>query len=148
VRSVGEEDANAIAAGQPYFDIGELARRAPADRDALQALVASGACDAWGERRALLWRLGVTPRPAGGQLTLSIGPTAETPTLPQPVYEAHRAIVRGEPLLLARGRFERVERNENLVVEELETLGGLARRVAGEAEVGNALPRAHHFGHR
>jgi error-prone DNA polymerase len=233
VRSVGEEDANAIAAGQPYFDIGDLARRAPADRDALQALVASGACDAWGERRALLWRLGVTPRPAGGQLALPIGPTAETPQLPQqtdwermladykhttlsvgihplellrphlpepcvsseelstvphgariavagmavarqrpatakgvvfmlledefgqinlilapPVYEAHRAIVRGEPLLLARGRFERVDRNENLVVEELETLGGLARRVAGEAEVRGALPHAHHFGHR
>src|SRR5437762_6294063 len=68
--------------------------------------------------------------------------------LPPPVYEAHRAIVRGEPLLLARGRFERVERNENLVVEELETLGALARRVASEAEVGSALPRAHHFGHR
>ena len=26
--------------------------------------------------------------------------------------------------------------------------GPLARRVAGEAEVGAALPRAHHFGHR
>jgi error-prone DNA polymerase len=233
VRSVGEEEATAIAAGQPYLDIGDLARRAAADRHALQALVASGACDVWGERRPLLWRLGVTPRPAGGQLTLPIGPTAETPKLPTqtdwermladykhttlsvgvhplellrphllepcvssdelsgvphgariavagmavarqrpatakgvvfmlledergqinlilppPVYEAHRAIVRGEPLLLARGRFERVERNENLVVEELETLGALARRVASEAEVGSALPRAHHFGHR
>jgi error-prone DNA polymerase len=68
--------------------------------------------------------------------------------LPPPVYEAHRAIVRGEPLLLARGRFERVDRNENLVVEELETLGPLARRVASEAEVVSSLPRAHHFGHR
>ena len=68
--------------------------------------------------------------------------------LPSRVYEEHRAIVRGEPLLLARGRFERVERNENLVVEELETLGPLARRVASEAEVVSALPRAHHFGHR
>jgi hypothetical protein len=35
-----------------------------------------------------------------------------------------------------------------VLVEELETLGPLARRVAGEAEVGAALPRAHHFGHR
>jgi error-prone DNA polymerase len=233
VRSVGEDEATAIAAGQPYADVGDLARRAPAGRDALQALVASGACDTWGERRDLLWRLGVTPRPAGGQLTLPIGPTAETPELPRQtdwermladyrhttlsvgvhpmellrphlpepcisseeladvphgariavagmavarqrpatangvvfmlledeqgqvnlilppqVYEAHRAIVRGEPLLLARGRFERVERNENLIVEELETLGRLARRVASEAEVVSALPRAHHFGHR
>jgi len=233
VRSVGEEEAKAICAGQPYAGVGDLARRAAAGRDALEALVASGACDEWGERRRLLWRLGVTPRPAGGQLTLPIGPTAETPELPRqtdwemmladykhttlsvgvhplellrphlpepcvasgelagvphgarisvagmavarqrpatakgvvfmlledeqgqinlilppPVYEAHRAIVRGEPLLLARGRFERVDRNENLVVEELETLGPLARRVANAAEVGTALPAAHHFGHR
>jgi error-prone DNA polymerase len=233
VRSVDEEEAAAIAAGRPYADVGDLARRALAGRDAIQALVVSGACDLWGERRDLLWRLGVTPRPAGGQLALPIGPTAETPELPPqtgwermladyrhttlsvgvhpldllrrhltepcvasdelagvphgariavaglaiarqrpstakgvvfmlledergqinlilppPVYEAHRAIVRGEPLLLARGRFERVDRNENLVVETLETLGPLARRVAGEAEVGAALPRAHHFGHR
>ena len=41
--------------------------------------------------------------------------------IPPPVYEAHRAIVRGEPLLLARGRFERVGRNENVLVDELET---------------------------
>ena len=30
--------------------------------------------------------------------------------VPSQVYEQHRAIVRGEPLLLARGRFERVGR--------------------------------------
>ena len=55
--------------------------------------------------------------------------------VPPPVYEAHRAIVRGEPLLLARGRFERVGRNVNVLVDELETLGPLARRAASEAEV-------------
>ena len=37
--------------------------------------------------------------------------------VPPPVYEAHRAIVRGEPLILARGRFERVGRNENVLVD-------------------------------
>jgi error-prone DNA polymerase len=233
VRSVGEDDATAIVAGQPYADVGDLARRATAGRDALEALVASGACDTWGERRDLLWRFGVTPRPAGGQLTLPIGSTAETPELPRQtdwekmladykhttlsvgvhplellrphlpepciaseelagvphgarisvagmavarqrpatakgvvfmlledecgqinlilppsVYDAHRAVVRGEPLLLARGRFERVEKNENLVVDEIETLGPLARRAANAAEIGAALPAAHHFGHR
>ena len=50
--------------------------------------------------------------------------------VPPPVYERHRAIVRGEPLLLARGRFERVERNRNVLVESLETLGPLAREIA------------------
>jgi error-prone DNA polymerase len=237
VRSVGEEEAKEIVAGQPYADVGDLARRAQVGKDALEAVVAAGACDDWGPRRASLWRLGATPRgeSAGGgsrQLALPLEPTAETPELPAqtdwermladykhtslsvgihpmellrahlrgvvtstdlhdvphgaritvaglavarqrpatangvvfmlledehgqvnliippPVYEEHRAIVRGEPLLAARGRFERVGRNENVLVETLETLGPLARRVASEAEVVSSLPRAHHFGHR
>jgi error-prone DNA polymerase len=237
IRSVGEDEAEAIVAGQPYADVGDLARRATAGADALEAVVASGACDEWGPRRELLWRLGATPRgeSAGGgarQLALPIGPTAETPELPAQtdwermladyrhtsvsvgvhpmellrphldgahssaelaevphgqriavagmavarqrpstakgivfmlledehgqlnliippqVYEEHRAIVRAEPLILARGRFERVGRNENVLVDRVETLGPLARRVANEAEVHSALPTAHHFGHR
>jgi len=238
IRSVGEADAQALEAEQPYGDVGDLARRAATGKDALEALVAAGACDDWGPRRELLWRLGVVARgesTGGGnrQLALPLGPTAETPELrpqtdweqmladyrhtsisvgvhpltllrsalppgcvasneldgvphgarvevagmavarqrpatangivfmlledehgqmnliiPPPVYEAHRAIVRGEPLLLARGRFERVGRNENILVDELESLGPLARRAANDAEVRAALPSAHHFGHR
>jgi error-prone DNA polymerase len=68
--------------------------------------------------------------------------------VPPTVYDRHRAIVRGEPLILAHGRFERVERNQNVLVRRLETLGPLARRVSEEAEVGSSLPNAHHFGHR
>jgi error-prone DNA polymerase len=68
--------------------------------------------------------------------------------VPPPVYDRFRALVRGEPLLLARGRFERSERNRNVVVEELATLAPLARRVANDAEVVAALPGAHHFGGR
>ncbi len=68
--------------------------------------------------------------------------------IPPPVYDAHRAIVRAEPLLSATGRFERVGRNENVIVELLQTLGPLARRVATDAGCGAALPQAHHFGHR
>jgi error-prone DNA polymerase len=68
--------------------------------------------------------------------------------IPPPVYGRHRAIVRGEPLLLAKGRFERIGRNENLLVEELQSLGSLARTAANDAEVRAALPGAHHFGHR
>ncbi len=68
--------------------------------------------------------------------------------VPKEVYERHRAIVRAEPLLLARGRFERVERNRNILVSGLESLSALARRVAETPEVVAALPRAHHFGHR
>jgi error-prone DNA polymerase len=68
--------------------------------------------------------------------------------VPPSVYDKHRAIVRGEPLILARGRFERIERNQNVLVHSLETLGPLARQVSEETEVGASLPGAHHFGHR
>jgi error-prone DNA polymerase len=68
--------------------------------------------------------------------------------VPPTVYEKHRAIVRSEPLILARGRFERIERNQNVLVRSLETLGPLAREVSEETEVGASLPGAHHFGHR
>jgi len=68
--------------------------------------------------------------------------------VPPPVYERHRAIVRGEPLILARGVFERVERNQNVVVRELETLAPLARKLSGAPDLVSALPEAHHFGHR
>jgi error-prone DNA polymerase len=68
--------------------------------------------------------------------------------VPPAVYERFRPIVRGEPLILARGVFERQGRNQNVLVSELSTLAPLARRVANEAEVSSALPPAHHFGHR
>ena len=68
--------------------------------------------------------------------------------VPPPVYERHRAVVRGEPLVLVHGRLERVGRNQNVVVERLETLGPLARRVSEQAEVGSSLPGAHSFGRR
>jgi error-prone DNA polymerase len=67
--------------------------------------------------------------------------------VPPPVYERYRGLVRSEPLLLAHGRFERRDRNMNVLVDSVESLGPLARQVA-ELDVGDALPRAHHFGHR
>jgi error-prone DNA polymerase len=73
-----------------------------------------------------------------GQVNLIVSPE---------VYERNRPIVRGEPLLLVRGRFERIKENRNIVVDSLESLGPLARRIAA-SDVGAALPSAHHFGHR
>jgi error-prone DNA polymerase len=67
--------------------------------------------------------------------------------MPQ-VYEQFRAVVRGEPLLLVRGRYEHADRNRNIVVSELESLAPLARSLTDGADVHAALPRAHHFGHR
>ena len=68
--------------------------------------------------------------------------------VPKDVYERYRGIVRSEPIVLVRGRYERVERNRNVLVRELESLSALARRVAATPDVVAALPRAHHFGHR
>jgi error-prone DNA polymerase len=246
IHSVGEDEAKALVAERerngPFQDVVELAQRGSLGQPALEALVAAGACDCFGEsRRALLWELGLVPRsqsvPGSGgeerQLALPLDPTAKTPELPEqtdwermladyrrtsvsvglhplellrpqlpadvlssrelceaahgrrvavagmavarqrpatangvvfmlledehgqvnlivppPVYERFRAIVRGEPLLLARGKLERVRANQNVLVCALETLAPLARRVSGLSEVGSALPDAHHFGHR
>ena len=245
VQAIGEDEAEALVAEReangPFEDIGALARRAPLSRDALEALVNGGTCDAFGKRRDLLWELGLVFRPqtvpgSGGeekQLTLALDPTAETPAFPDltlwermladyrqtglsvgihplellrphlppgtlassellvaphgsdvayaglaiarqrpstangivfmlleddlgqvnlivppHVYERHRAIVRGEPLLLARGRFEHVGENRNILVSSLESLSALARRVAERDDAATAMPRAHHFGHR
>ena len=246
VRSLGADEAKALVAererGGPFAGVRELAQRSALDRARLEALVASGACDLFGgERRALLWELGLVPRaqtvPGSGgaerQLALPLDPTAETPALrehtawermladyrttslsvgvhplellrphlpdgtlssreleeersgrsvavagmavtrqrpatangvvfmlledefgqvnlivPPSVYERFRALVRAEPLLLARGRFERYGRNRNVLVRELVSLSPLARRCADDADVFGSLPAAHHFGHR
>ena len=68
--------------------------------------------------------------------------------MPPQVYDRFRAVVRGEPLLLARGRYEHVDRNRNVLVRELVGLGRLARELTEGADVHGSLPSAHHFGHR
>src|SRR5256714_3071389 len=245
VQSLGEPGAKAVVDERerrgPFAGVRDLAQRVELDRDRLEALVASGACDELGERRQLLWELGLAFRPAsvpgsGGearQLTLSLDPTAATPELPQqtpwgrmladypvtslslgthplallrprlaeevvssrdlgdqphglriavaglavarqrpstangvvfmlledefgqvnlivppPVYQRFRPLVRSEPLVLARGRFERVGQNQNVLVDEFASLVPLAKEVANGADVFGSLPAAHHFGHR
>ena len=245
VQSLGEPGAKAVVEERerrgPFAGVRELAQRVELDRDRLGALVASGACDELGERRQLLWELGLAFRPtsvpgSGGearQLTLSLDPTAATPELPEqtawermladyrltslsvgthplallrsrlpeevvssrelgnhphggriaiaglavarqrpatangvvfmlledefgqvnlivppPVYRRFRPLVRAEPLILARGRFERSGRNQNVVVQDFESLVPLAKEVANGADVFGSLPAAHHFGHR
>jgi hypothetical protein len=56
--------------------------------------------------------------------------------------------VRAEPLVLARGRYERVGENRNVLVSEIETLGPLAREAAESDSVWESLPRPHSFGRR
>ncbi|MFQ5426021.1 MAG: error-prone DNA polymerase, partial [Gaiellales bacterium] len=68
--------------------------------------------------------------------------------VPPPTYGRFRALVRSEPLLLARGRYEHVGENRNIVAEEFTSLVPLARRVASDIDVRAALPAAHSFGRR
>src|SRR5207237_9522363 len=64
------------------------------------------------------------------------------------VYDRFRGVVRGEPLLLVRGRYEHADRNRNVVVDELVSLAPLAHELTEGADVHGSLPAAHHFGHR
>jgi error-prone DNA polymerase len=242
VQGLGEDDAEAVVAAQPFMSVRDLAQRTPLSHDELRALIESGACDSFGvRRRELLWQLGLVPRPAtvprsGGeekQLALPLEPTVATPELPEPtvweqmladyrttsisvgvhpvallrpnlpsrtlstielqkarngasvavagmvvarqrpatangvvfmlledehmqvnlivppqVYDRYRAIIRGEPLILAKGRYEHADRNRNVLVRELVSLGPLARELTDGADVHGSLPAAHHFGHR
>jgi error-prone DNA polymerase len=68
--------------------------------------------------------------------------------VPSEIYERHRATVRAEPLILVRGRYERVGESRNILVASLESLGPLARRVAEDDTVWESLPRPHSFGRR
>jgi error-prone DNA polymerase len=68
--------------------------------------------------------------------------------VPPQVYERYRAMIRSEPLLLARGRYEHSDRNRNVLVREVLSLGRLAKALNNGAGVQDSLPRAHHFGHR
>jgi error-prone DNA polymerase len=65
-----------------------------------------------------------------------------------PVYDRFRGVVRSEPLILASGRYEHVDRNRNIVADELISLAPLARELAEGGDVHGSLPGAHHFGHR
>ena len=56
--------------------------------------------------------------------------------IPSHIYEQHRALVRGEPLLLVSGRFEHIGENRNIVVSTLETLGSLARAPPNRTSAG------------
>src|SRR5207253_111210 len=55
VQSVGEDDAKAVFAAQPFTDVRDLAQRTELSQDGLEALVRSGACDCFARpRRELL----------------------------------------------------------------------------------------------
>ena len=62
-----------------------------------------------------------------------------------PLYAQNRALVRGEPILLARGRLQRSGGTINVIAEELESLVPLTRRLSAGADVHDSLPGTHSF---
>jgi error-prone DNA polymerase len=91
ITGLGQEGAEMVVAereaGGPFRTARDLARRLDLPADRLERLVASGACDELGRRRALLWELGLAARPRhtrnGTQLALDLD-LGSAPPLPQP----------------------------------------------------------------
>ncbi|MGA0121772.1 MAG: DNA polymerase III subunit alpha [Gaiellales bacterium] len=91
VAGIGAADAEALVAERvargPFRDLRDLASRLDLPHDRLEALIAAGACDAFGERRRLLWELGLAVRAEGAagvrQLAFDLR-LGEAPPLPEP----------------------------------------------------------------
>jgi len=64
--------------------------------------------------------------------------------MPQ-LYAQNRALVRGEPIMLVRGRLQRSGGTINVIADKLESLVPLARRLSAGADVHDSLPGIHSF---
>ncbi|HEY9556883.1 MAG TPA: error-prone DNA polymerase, partial [Acidimicrobiales bacterium] len=87
VRGIGRELAEQIAAGRPYADPEDLARRVPLSLPQLEALATAGAFDCFGmPRREALWEAGAVAQSTvgkdGTQRLPGIITGAEAPALP------------------------------------------------------------------
>ncbi|HXH57701.1 error-prone DNA polymerase [Iamia sp.] len=90
VRGVGDDRAEAIAAGRPYADAEDLSRRTGAPLAVLEALATAGALDCFGpSRRAALWSIGSVAQSRTDRLA-GIVTGAQAPALPgmSPAEEA------------------------------------------------------------
>ncbi|TYB37994.1 error-prone DNA polymerase [Actinomadura chibensis] len=82
IRNLGDDTAEAIAAGRPYASMEDLARRVPLSAGALEALATAGAFDAFGlTRREALWAAGALAGSGPGRLE-GVTPGAAAPALP------------------------------------------------------------------
>ncbi|MFC7733396.1 helix-hairpin-helix domain-containing protein [Actinomadura keratinilytica] len=82
VRNLGEEAAEAIAAGRPYASMEDLARRVPLSAAALEALATAGAFGCFGlSRREALWAAGALAGSGPDQLE-GATPGTVAPALP------------------------------------------------------------------
>jgi error-prone DNA polymerase len=82
VRNLGTEPAEAIAAGQPYADLADFARRTRLPARSIEALATAGAFGCFGmSRRAALWAAGAAATIRPGQLP-GTTPGLTAPPLP------------------------------------------------------------------
>jgi error-prone DNA polymerase len=82
VRGIGDELAEAVAAGRPYADVEDVARRNPLTQAHLEALATAGAFGVFElERRHALWAAGAVAQGSPDQLA-GIVTGATVPTLP------------------------------------------------------------------
>ncbi|WP_026341808.1 error-prone DNA polymerase [Actinomadura atramentaria] len=82
VRGLGDDLAEAVAAGRPYASLEDLARRVPLSAPALEALAAAGAFGCFGlDRRAALWAAGALAGTGPDRLD-GVVPGVEAPPLP------------------------------------------------------------------
>ncbi|MFJ9691674.1 error-prone DNA polymerase [Kitasatospora sp. NPDC101183] len=83
VRGIGAPQAEAIAAGRPYADLEDFARRTGLPAPALEALATAGAFDCFGlARRQALWSAGAFAGTSSADLLPGTTPGAEAPDLP------------------------------------------------------------------
>ena len=61
------------------------------------------------------------------------------------LYARNRALVRGEPILLACGHLQRSGGTINIIAEELQSLVPLARKLSSDADIHGSLPGIHSF---
>ena len=89
-----------------FDDLGDLVRRSPLDAGQLEALVRAGACEPFGDRRLLLWELGLHRAPSGPaearQLALPLD-AAPAPPLPR-LDEWERMVADHQAMGLTTGR--------------------------------------------
>jgi error-prone DNA polymerase len=82
VRNLGTEAAEAVAAGQPYADLADFARRTRLPARSIEALATAGAFGCFGlSRRAALWAAGAAATIRPGQLP-GTTPGLAAPPLP------------------------------------------------------------------
>ncbi len=123
-----------------FTDLGDLVRRSPLSTDLLEAMVKAGACERFGDRRALLWELGLHRAPAGPaeatQLALALD-ASPTPAL-RPMGEWERMVADHETMNLTTGPHPMALLRPNLA-SEIRSAESLRRGAGGTVTIAGVM---------